>query len=1050
MPNLLNLAHVRLGWPTRQDILRPKGGGPKVLAQIAESKIGAQLRRIPECAGVKVGILAANPSRDATESPLAVVCEFLRPVSDATLRAAQRLCWNFSWSPQLIVVEPHLVRSFTCCKPPHEKAELSSYEVARIHEVELGPTGASLAHQAAKSLHWVHLISGQFFRDSEPLFKRDQRADRRLLSNLRCVKNRLLQETKDQAKLDEDICHYLLARVIFIQFLMDRKDSAGRAALDPNRLCQLSRQGVLSRECTSLEQILESKADTYSFFHYLDGRFNGDLFSGKENYPKSHGLSWRAEMNHVQEGHLRTLSEFIGGRLQMDDGQLCLWKQYAFDVIPLEFISSIYEEFLNEAAKDEAAHYTPGHIVDFMLDAVLPWDGSEWNLRILDPACGSGIFLVKAYQRLIYRWKKAHGGKTPRADVLRRMLMRNLYAVDINPHAVRVASFSLYLAMCEEIDPICLWQRVRFPRLGGRTLVRADFFQEDTHGFKTTEDAKKYDLVIGNVPWGQDQETEAANRWAHENGWPISNKNPGPLFLAKAAALTKDHGRVTMIQPAQSLLTNLQSTAVKFRKQLFERFRVEEVVNLSALRFRLFKDSTSPACLVTLSPRAAHGEPIVYVVPKRSGSQEDDCLIVIEPHDVNYIRPHEAASDSAVWSALMWGGRRDLALARRLSEMPSLGDLADSGRVKTREGVIRGNREKEQSCILGRRILERASFPEGLLFCDAQTLPINTDPQTDGRASTDFEAFDAPQLILKQSWKSGGRFRAFMVIPDNPVKGIICSQSYVSVHVDRSSATVLEGACLAYNSILAVYHLFLTSGRCSGYIPEALVKEILSVPIPPYKEGLLEGISSLEELDARVKQAFGFEDAEWALVEDLARYTIPDFKGGASPGRRRTSRGAPQAQACRTANEPELHQYCDYFRRVLRAGFGQDLKISTTIFRESNDNLLPVRLVAIYLDTPVQDSMACSDIDSGELLDRLSELYAKLMKAERSSPRGIGYQRVARVYDTASIDRRVVPTIYIIKPDQVRYWTRSVALRDADEVVADIMAWQAQDAAKER
>ena len=85
---------------------------------------------------------------------------------------------------------------------------------------------------------------------------------------------------------------------------------------------------------------------------------------------------------------------------------------YSFDVVPLEFISSIYEEFVTA----KGAHYTPGYLVDFMLDEVLPWGGEQWDLKILDPACGSGIFLVKAYQRLIQRWKNAHPDQKPSAE----------------------------------------------------------------------------------------------------------------------------------------------------------------------------------------------------------------------------------------------------------------------------------------------------------------------------------------------------------------------------------------------------------------------------------------------------------------------------------------------------------------------------------------------------------------------------------------------------------------------------------------------------------
>ncbi len=143
-------------------------------------------------------------------------------------------------------------------------------------------------------------------------------------------------------------------------------------------------------------------------------------------------------------------------------------------MIPLEFISSIYEEFVTA----KGAHYTPGYLVDFMLDEVLPWGGTDWNLKILDPACGSGIFLVKAYQRLIQRWKNAHPDQKPSADDLRKLLERNLFGVDIDPQAVRVASFSLYLTMCDELDPKTYLKSTKFPPLRGRRLIYADFFRE--------------------------------------------------------------------------------------------------------------------------------------------------------------------------------------------------------------------------------------------------------------------------------------------------------------------------------------------------------------------------------------------------------------------------------------------------------------------------------------------------------------------------------------------------------------------------------------------
>jgi hypothetical protein len=577
-------------------------------------------------------------------------------------------------------------------------------------------------------------------------------------------------------------------------------------------------------------------------------------------------------------------------------------------------------------------------------------------------------------------------------------------------------------------------------------LIESDFFADDKEGFRTEEDKNSYDLLIGNPPWGRGEATDLAESWAKRDPadiWPIQYKSPGPLFLIKGGLLAKSNGYVAMIQPAQALLTNRQSKATAFRRKFFNRFKVDEIVNLSALRFGLFKDSISPACIVKLCPQRPDSEPFTYVCPKPTRSNEDQYLIVVEPHDVHKIFPDEAADESEVWSALMWGGRRDLAVVRRLKREQNLGDLSDQKTLSKRQGVVRGDRKRTEEKIVGRRMLETNAEPgESFLFLDAEQLPINKDASVHSRESTDLSAFEAPQLILKQSWKSGGRFQAFFVLPGKSGEGIICSKSYVSVHVEKKDEIKLEGACLSYNSILGVYYLFLTSGRCSGFIPEAYVEEIMSVPIPKPSKGILQGLKRFEDVDERVREAFGFRDAEWVLVEDLSTYTLQDFKGDRnSPGRQPTH-SLDSANGIEE-NEWLLRGYCDYFRRVLRAGFGDDNKMSATIFTEDGGESLPVRLVGIHLGSGAGTRTRLEGIDSPDLIERLKRLEEGFLKSV-SDPEngGIFYRRVARIYDTMRIEGKDVPTVFIVKPDQVRYWTRSMALRDADEVAGDIMLWR--------
>ena len=392
----------------------------------------------------------------------------------------------------------------------------------------------------------------------------------------------------------------------------------------------------------------------------------------------------------------------------MASQQMCLWPQYAFDVIPLEFISSIYETFVTEHASKDGVYYTPSYLVDFVLDCVLPWGGTDWNLKIIDPACGSGIFLVKAFQRLIHRWKLSNPDEPVRAETLRRLLERNIFGVDKDPHAVRVACFSLYLAMCDEIEPRHYWTQVTFPPMRQRRLVCSDFFNEEQEGFNTNNDARSYDLVIGNAPFGAGVITDRANIWAtsDDRNWSIPNNDVGGLFLAKGAQLCSDSGKVALIQSANSLLFNI-GKASHFRKELFTAHRVERIYNLSALRFQVFKGKkhtqktpVAPVCVVILTrTKSTPDDSITYVSPKHFRPLVDDCAIEIEPHDQRVLTVKDAIEDPSIWSKLMWGNARDLQLIRKLESFPSLKKLEGSHAVKSRQGLNFGDRKKTCSIL---------------------------------------------------------------------------------------------------------------------------------------------------------------------------------------------------------------------------------------------------------------------------------------------------------------------------------------------------------------
>ncbi len=1033
----LATAHADLGWPKPEDVTSPDGAGPRVFAELAREKIGRALAVFPGASDATIGVLASDPGSADTAPPLSIVVEFTQLVGDATLREAQRLAWNFSHCPALITIEPGLLRVWSCCEHPDPNRALESFVVHRLQPPDLAEAGNPvLERAAARALHWINLVSGEFFRQRASRFRREGRADQMLLGNLRYIRTAL----SEAGLKDDDVCHDLLARIIFVQFLFDRKDSEGAAALTPMKLARLHDDGALRRLHKNFASILSDFDETYRLFDWLNERFNGDLFPGKGDTPTARARGWANEKRIVSKAHLALLAQFITGSVDMPTGQGSLWPMYAFDVIPLEFISSIYETFVNRRAAKEGIYYTPPHMVDFVLDRILPWNGLQWDVIVFDPACGSGIFLVKAFQRLIHRWKRANPGQPVRAEVLRRLLERNLFGVDKDAHAVRVACFSLYLAMCDEIDPRHYWTQVSFPDMRDRRLICSDFFAESIVGFQTKEAAPTYDFIVGNAPWGENVITQAANEWSETHSWPIANKDIGSLFLAKAARLLKPKGSIAMLQSANSILFNRAGKAMAFRRQLFTTYSVDEIINLSALRFSIFsgkahakKKSVAPICAVIMrgsKPSPEHR--IAYTSPKQIESSVDEFEIIIEPHDRRWLTVLEAASDPISWTAYMWGSGRDRALLNRLLRFPSLARPPEGFAVKSRKGIVIGDRAKKYSRAAGMRVFDAGEFPEGsVLYLEGSNLERVTEIRTDEQDSTDFTAFSPPQLVIKKGWRqSASRFQA-RIAKSGRAEPIICTQSYVSVHTSPAHSSLLEAACLSLNSMLATYFLLLTSGRFASYRPEPLVLELLAVPVPQPREGLLKGIETQKDVDARISDAFGLKDAERVLVEDLFNITLADFQGdGTSPGRQATTRGDA------TKAEPQITEYCSYFARVLKAGFGRDKAVRATIFQENEKKArLPYRLVAFSLG---DSSGAAIEVVKARLSDLLNSMDTLNEKWAAASRGGTIYQRrIARIYESVN----GVPTVFVIKPDQVRYWTRAAGLSDGDDVATDLFNW---------
>ncbi len=134
-----------------------------------------------------------------------------------------------------------------------------------------------------------------------------------------------------------------------------------------------------------------------------------------------------------------------------------------------------------------------------------------------------------------------------------------------------------------------------------------------------------------------------------------------------------------------------------------------------------------------------------------------------------------------------------------------------------------------------------------------------------------------------------------------------------------------------------------------------------------------------------------------------------------------------------------LKDYGSMFGRVLRAGFGHDKRIRTTIYEVSDTAAAPpVHLVAVHLGWPeADDGVHFENVKTPDLIGRLIALAHQVER--RSSDGRTIRRRVFHVYDTVRCGAVRVPSVFLGKPNLARYWTRSMAMRDADIVSADLL-----------
>ena len=410
---------------------------------------------------------------------------------------------------------------------------------------------------------------------------------------------------------------------------------------------------------------------------------------------------------------------------------------YEFSVLPTEILGQVYEQFLGKVIRLTAGHravveekpevkkaggvyYTPAYIVDYivkqtvgrLVEGKTPRQVSQ--LRILDAACGSGTFLLGAYQYLLdyhQRWYGAHDpakvaqGKQPAVyqgphgewrlttAEKKRILLNNIYGVDIDRQAVEVTKLSLLLKVLEGENQetlgqqLALWRERALPDLAanikcGNSLIGPDYFEgqlmpdeEEMRRvnpfdweaeFPEVMAAGGFDVVIGNPPYIRIQ---MMKEWAptevefYKQRYTAASKGNYDIyvvFVERALQLLNDQGRMGYILPHKFF----QAKYGEPLRGLVARGRhLAQVVHFGDQQ--VFARATTYTCLLFLD---------------KGGN---DRFRYVEAHDLDAWRINGEAVEGEIRTEQVSGAEWNLAvgpgaaLFERLSQMPvKLGDVA--------------------------------------------------------------------------------------------------------------------------------------------------------------------------------------------------------------------------------------------------------------------------------------------------------------------------------------------------------------------------------------
>jgi hypothetical protein len=858
-------------------------------------------------------------------------------------------------------------------------------------------------------------------------FDPDRRVDRDLLRQLSAA---VLQMTSGPTPAipNQLQAQMVMAQVLFISYL-EHRGIIGDDYRHAHGLGEFH-ELIKRRDASAIDKLLiQLKSD-----------FNGDFLRPRE-------ILWAR----LDRRALDIVDRFLS-RVNLQTGQRDFWN-YDFRQIPVELLSGLYETFLQDKKKVDGAYYTPRVLAELAVEQAFEDYDDLSQLKVYDGACGSGILLTTAFRKII-AYQEYKLDRILDVNERIQLLRSTIFGGDINRIACRVTAFSLYLCLLERLTPSDLLRlqtdgECKLPHLINTNIVegkiRGDFFSSRNE----FAESGGFDIILSNPPWRELKAGEGvtAVKWATAHKVALPHRQIAAAFSARARCAVRSGGRIVLLLPS-SLIT--APTNADFLRQLSVSVEIDRIINLADFRRLLFAKAEH-ACSIL---RAVNSSPLEngrmtgrfqYWMPKVDISFAFNRL-TLHDYDALDIARIDLIDDNSILRRRSWGSSRDDALSKRLGQFTSLKTVKASRAWTTAKGyhMTDGAKAADPADLLRFRFLPTSVLNSPSAAIDTSLL--TAVPVERGVASLgDTRMYEGPRVL----WPDGTSVEIEVRAGYSDVA--FCFNSAVGgIAFPKRDKDVAKFVACYLRSSLAKYWLILNGYSSTAERARVTLAEILSLPfIDPDDHASPETASKAlqmacekighhqsligtafaeafyeiahDGIDDIVFDYFGLTDHERILVEDMVALSAKSLQ----PTSYDELFTPLQAEIDKKVSSIYVNQLEEALGIWSLCRGGSGLISVRCLDRAGVRTPLDVVHVALGADGSIKQKIGvaqtCQELIS-IIQERISGGNPMNFFAMPNSTFVLGND------------------IYIIKPARIRFWTRSAALRDADELVSLITA----------